>query len=196
MSTFIAALNLSALAAAPVTSVGEAAFLAEPGREGNFVVRSGTKPLSDPQQGVYVDSSTPGFYWERIFSGPLQVSWFGADKTGVSDSSPAFQGAAAFGKTVSMADGSYMLLSTVTITLSATKFVGNGPGQAVITTHSTGHGFHVQSGLAHIEFEGFRLLRSSPATSASQNGIHFHGITERARVARVNSEGHWHNFRL
>lgn len=195
MTSFIAAISRSALKSVPPTA-GDAAFLAEVGREGNFVCRAGTAPLPDPEEGVYVVSSTSGFYWERVFSGKLHVTWFGADKTGLSDSAPAFQGAAGFGRCVWVDDGSYRLNSTPSVTLSGTKFEGSGPGKVVITTYSAGHGFVVQSGLYHVEFEGFKLLRFGVPTSDAQNGIHFIGLTERARVARVNSEGHWHNFRL
>jgi hypothetical protein len=55
------------------------AFVQDSGRQGHFICRAGTAP-SDPQQGIYVPSSTSGFYWERIWDGVHgQPEWFGAE---------------------------------------------------------------------------------------------------------------------
>jgi len=174
------------------------AYLLEAGREGTFVLKAGSPPVTDTQEGVYVVSDTAGYYWERVYApkvGP-DVNMFGADPSGVADSSPAFQGAANFGGVIIIPSAPYRLNTTITITKSGTKFLGNGPGTSVLTTYSPGHGIAVNSGLSYVELEGFRLLRNGVPSSATQNGIHFTGITERARISRVNCEGHWHNFRL
>lgn len=59
-------------------SAGRVVFLTNAGREGQFVCRTGVAP-SDPLQGIYVPSNTPGFYWEREWD---QINgypeWFGA----------------------------------------------------------------------------------------------------------------------
>lgn len=56
------------------------AYLGESGREGWFVRKSGSIPVTDDGEGIYVDSNTANFYWERegaIDSGRFQASWFG-----------------------------------------------------------------------------------------------------------------------
>ncbi|SCB49136.1 hypothetical protein GA0061102_107124 [Rhizobium miluonense] len=69
----------AALQALDPTTVTNA-YLTEVGREGQWIVRSGTAPVSDPAQGVYVISSTAGYYWQRIFDGlAVNSGWFGGD---------------------------------------------------------------------------------------------------------------------
>lgn len=71
--------------------VGKIAFMQDSGREGHFICRAGTAP-SDPLQGIYVPSSTSGFYWERVYSGFPRAEWWGAvlNNSGV-DSAAALQ---------------------------------------------------------------------------------------------------------
>lgn len=85
-------LNRTALAALNVT-VFTCAFLEESGREGPFILRTGTPPVTDTQQGIYVPSSTNGYYWQRAYVGMASVSWFGAVGDGTTDDTAAFQGA-------------------------------------------------------------------------------------------------------
>ena len=69
----------TALQALDPTTVTNA-YLTEVGREGQWIVRSGSAPASDPAQGVYVISSTAGYYWQRIFDGlAVNSGWFGGD---------------------------------------------------------------------------------------------------------------------
>lgn len=61
------------------------AYLSEPRREGSFVLRTGTPAKADSMEGVIVVSNTSGYYWERVFSGPVDVRWFGARLDGSFD---------------------------------------------------------------------------------------------------------------
>ncbi|WP_404927162.1 hypothetical protein [Mesorhizobium sp. ORM16] len=135
-------------------------------------------------------------YSLSLNSGASVFAYGTVDPTGGSDSSAAFQAAAAAGKAIIVPPGTYKLSSTINITLSGTRFIGAGRGNTVITTYSTGHGFSVASGLSYIEFSDFTLNRNGVPTSNAQNGIHFAGITERARVTRIEATGHWHNYRM
>lgn len=66
------------LLAAVGPKVGKVAFVQDSGCEGHFICRAGTAP-SDPQQGIYIPSSTSNFYWERIWDGVHgRPEWFGA----------------------------------------------------------------------------------------------------------------------
>ena len=59
-------------------SAGSVVFVTNTGREGQFICRAGTAP-SDPQQGIYVVSNTPNFYWERVWDNINGYpEWFGA----------------------------------------------------------------------------------------------------------------------
>jgi len=59
-------------------SVDGVVFLTNEGREGQFICKAGSAP-SDPLEGIYVSSNTPGFYWERIWDQVNgQPEWFGA----------------------------------------------------------------------------------------------------------------------
>jgi hypothetical protein len=59
-------------------SAGSVVFVTNTGREGQFICRAGTAP-SDPQQGIYVPSNTPNFYWERVWDSINGYpEWFGA----------------------------------------------------------------------------------------------------------------------
>ncbi|GEM_PF-4737729 len=74
-----------------------AAFLKELGREGNFVLKTGSPPVTDTQEGVYVVSNTAGYYWERIYAPAMAptVRAFGAVLDGSTDDSNAIKGAIA-----------------------------------------------------------------------------------------------------
>jgi hypothetical protein len=178
------------------------AILREAGREGVFFWRSGnfsTQVATDSQEGIYVKATAiaaSAGAWVRDYDAAKNVDWFGADPTGVADSAAAFQCAAALGGDTLVPPSPYRLNTTISITLSNTRFIASGRGSSVITTYSTGHGFSVATGLSYIEFRDFSLLRNGTPGSNAQNGIHFAGLTERARVSRVEAIGHWHNFRM
>jgi hypothetical protein len=69
--------------------------LEEGGRSGLFVVKVGTPP-ADTEEGLYV-VLTNGNYAERISSGTVNVTWFGAVGDGATDSTAAFTAALTFG---------------------------------------------------------------------------------------------------
>lgn len=56
--------------------VGSVLYLNDGGRSGEGTVKAGTPP-SDPQEGIYIVLNN-GNYWERIYSGKINVEWFGA----------------------------------------------------------------------------------------------------------------------
>ncbi|WEX10270.1 hypothetical protein [Chelativorans sp. AA-79] len=74
------------------TAIFSTAFLKEDGREGTFILKSGSPPVTDTQEGVYVVSDTAGFYWERLWALP-SVRFFGATLDGSTEDSAAVQGA-------------------------------------------------------------------------------------------------------
>lgn len=149
--------------------------------------------------GTVSDGSVTRAKLSASVAGSIRASLyeFGAvDTTGVGDNSTTFQAAADSGLDVVVPPGTFRVNNEIGVSLSHTRFLGQGRGRTEIKTYSSGHAISVDSGLNGIEFIDFLLTRGNTPTSASQNGIHFIGLTERARIARVASEGHWHNFRL
>ncbi len=122
---------------------------------------------------------------------------FGAvDPTGTADCSAAFQAAADAGGDIFIPPGTYRLNSTLTISQHNTRLIGAGNGSTILRTYSTGHGISVAANLLYVEMHDFRLLRGNTPTSNAQNGIHTTDLVERMKLFNVNSEGHWHGFRL
>lgn len=54
------------------------ATLTEAGRQGEWVLKTGSPPVTDTQEGIYVVSDTASYYWERIYTGKPDPYWFGA----------------------------------------------------------------------------------------------------------------------
>lgn len=56
--------------------MANAVYLTETGREGLWLIKSGTPPVTDESEGIYVLSDTAGYYLERVYTGPRMLSWF------------------------------------------------------------------------------------------------------------------------
>jgi uncharacterized protein YjbI with pentapeptide repeats len=87
-----------------------------PGVHG-FFQRRGTSGLTDNGGTVIIDGA--GRSWERIFSGNINLLWFGADWTGASDSTSAFNSAVSAtpeGGTLDIPDGVFYIAGTASIT--------------------------------------------------------------------------------
>jgi len=101
----------AAMAGLASPAAGNAVFLTEAGREGIFECFAGTPP-SDPQQGLYVASTTSGFYWARNWDGMHgKPEWFGA-VLGGPDCLTALQACVALCPVTSLAQGDYYISST------------------------------------------------------------------------------------
>ncbi|MFN3991240.1 MAG: hypothetical protein ACK4IS_13390 [Erythrobacter sp.] len=61
-----------------VPVVGRSVYLTEAGRAGTFICRAGSPPVTDTLEGVFVASSTAGFFWQRQYNGLARAEWFGA----------------------------------------------------------------------------------------------------------------------
>lgn len=72
------------------------AYLKEPGREGQFIWREGdysAQVAADTAEGIYIQSDNVAASegaWVRVFDGPVNVAWFGADMSGSTPSQDAF----------------------------------------------------------------------------------------------------------
>lgn len=92
----VSAVNRVTLKALNPTGDPSAVLCGEGGRNGLFIVYAGTPPKADPAEGVYIVSTTPGYYWARCFNGEAEILWWGAKCDGVTDDTAAVQAAITF----------------------------------------------------------------------------------------------------
>jgi len=162
-------------------------FLNDSGREGQFICRAGATP-SDPLEGIYVDSNTPNFYWERVWDGiNCLPEWFGAviDNAGV-DSYAAFAGALAVTGILTLGKGVYYLSGGLSLpAYSVVKGMG-ALHTAVVVNNATDHlmsqiGVFPGTYIGGANLQGFGLSRgvaaaipANPADDKTQgHGLHF-----------------------
>lgn len=115
------------LALLPAVSpkASKVAFLQDAGREGHFICRVGSPP-SDPLQGIYVQSNTLGFYWERIWDKvTAKAEWFGALANG-SDDAPAINAAIVLCPETQLEARDYWVSSPIKISISGRVLRGVG----------------------------------------------------------------------
>ena len=125
MDPVLTAPTRSAMAAFPSPATGLAFFLAEEGRQGDFICFAGAAP-SDPQQGLYVQSTVNGgFYNARIWdllNG--RAEWFGAVPNGP-DCLAALQAAVLLCPVVVLDNDDYYISSTLKMNTPSRRLVGH-----------------------------------------------------------------------
>lgn len=164
---------------------GKVAFIQDAGREGHFICRAGSAP-ADTQQGIYVASSTPSFYWERVWDGVYcPPEWFGARINDAGfDSYNALVGALSVTGILSLGKGTYY--SSQGIVLPAYCVV-KGQGalhSAIVVNHATQHlmsqdGTYPGTYIGGANLQGFGLSRGVAATvpgSATNDRTQGHGL--------------------
>lgn len=106
-------------------------------------------------------AANPG-RWLRIFSGAVNIRWFGAKGDGVTDDTPALTAAANTSKIVEAPYGDYVILSPVTI-YAGLRGHGADDGQTIFTLTGTGQlvvgdtnahwsGFFIRSAVNNLKF--------------------------------------------
>jgi hypothetical protein len=104
------------------TGITKSIYLTEAGREGYFIFQSGdysSKIVSDTAGGVFIkadDTASSAGAWVRIYSGAVDVRWFGAKGDGVADDTTALQAACDFvspGGAIRIASGIYCYTTLV-----------------------------------------------------------------------------------
>ena len=172
-------------------------FLTESGREGWFICRSGTAP-TDPLEGLYVVSSTPSFYWERMWSGNKpNAGWWGADLDNAAvNSAPAIQACLEVTNQMHFPFGFYYGTVGLTVTTGSVitgagalfcGYLCSHPTDHLLSNAGTTSAFAIGG-----DFRDFALSRTvTPTTpaSAADDRIQGHGLhldlVSNPRVNRV-----------
>lgn len=101
--------------------------ITDPGIAGFFYLDGTTSSLSEDNGGTIIigtvdsDTGTAGNQyrrWKRQFDDSVNVKWFGADNTGVNDSTAAIVNALSTGKDVCLPDGTYKLSPSAVSTIA------------------------------------------------------------------------------
>ena len=125
-------------------SVGSVVFVTNTGREGQFICRAGTAP-SDPQQGIYVVSNTPNFYWERVWDKINGYpEWFGAIINNAATGSTnvtAIHACLALCPVVNFAEADYWINATIKFNVPYRTIQGH----VLSDGYDTGHGTRIIS---------------------------------------------------
>ncbi len=176
----------SALHLAPV-------ILTESGREGTFVWSSSNHSASvtlDTLQGIYVppasDTTGASGAWVRVFTGPINIRWFGAvSGTAVGDQKPAIQcaGNVARGSEVFFPIGQWRIDSGLVFT-SPINFTGDGMG--------AGPGATTNSDCSQIiaNFTTGDMLKVTSLYSSTIRGLQFNtNVSTRLGGAAIHLSG-------
>jgi hypothetical protein len=104
------ALRAYAGTAKRITITGYLVTLAPSGIAGTFVRDDSDTTTADNGGTVIVTAGSKR--WKRVYAGPVHVTWFGADRTGVANSTSALQAAHAASREVHYPSGTYKILLT------------------------------------------------------------------------------------
>lgn len=109
---------------------GRVANLTEAGREGSFICRAGSAPVSDTLEGIYVVSDTASYYWERVWDKINGYpEWFGAITENASFASTnvtALNAAHVLVPVLNLRAGRYYVNATVEFATANHKVLGVG----------------------------------------------------------------------
>lgn len=146
------------------TTIDKVAYLSESGRAGAWIWRAGDYSALiavDTQEGMFIKANaiaaTAGA-WVRVYSGDINVKWFGALADG-SDDQPEIQAAvnvcgALGGGFVLIPCGSYSIGSSITISKSFVRIRGDGVlATQIVPTVANMDAFVVYSGTAGTELK-------------------------------------------
>lgn len=157
--------NMKLLAAPAGTNIR----LIQDGRSGEFIVIAGAIPVSDPEEGVYVPVAG-GAYAKRIYSGEINVKWFGAIGDGATINTTAIRAAVVFaeatGNAVFFPEGSYFIDGEIGLIATGTHLYGLGKWSTeIVQTNLTEDTFDVSAMFCSIS--GLTLRSSGTPTAGA-----------------------------
>ena len=125
MPTISTATTRIVMASRPGPLAGDVVALTENGREGPFECLAGTTPV-DPSEGLYIASTTPSFYYARIWDGIHgRPEWFGAVAGNPAvDNRTAFDACVALCPTIQFAAADYYISDVWKMNTSARNLCG------------------------------------------------------------------------
>lgn len=157
-------------------------------------VASGATGAGTPR----ITSNSGAVIWE-LASNDASVLQFGAynNDTNAATTLSAFQGAAAWSKSVYIPPGTYLISGTITVTLDGQRWYGDGFNAAIVKSNSTTLPmFTITEFLNNTVLESFRLTRSVTATSGA-NGIDLtNKVVGQTRFQFLLVEKQWDGFAL
>lgn len=120
---------------------------------GGFFVCTSHNPGGD-NNGTIIWSNTAGFYFTRQTNGaPNSVLWFGADRTGVADSTAAFVSTLALGYSVYVPTGLYRVLTNRLFLTSTQVMFGDGMLLSKLLSFSTTGSILTIGGVASMQVD-------------------------------------------
>ena len=157
-------------------------------------VASGATGAGTPR----ITSNSGAVIWE-LASNDASVLQFGAynNDTNAATTLSAFQGAAAWSKSVYISPGTYLIDGTITVTLDGQRWYGDGFNAAIVKSNSTTLPmFTITEFLNNTVLESFRLTRSVTATIGA-NGIDLtNKVVGQTRFQFLLAEKQWDGFAL
>lgn len=154
-------------------------YLYEAGREGTFILKTGSAPIVDAQEGIFVVSNFSNYYWERVIDRSPTVRIFGAKLDGVADDSAALQGALDVlgSAVVPWTDTGFVAgnitLGTAQLIMAERKTIWKTPASASYAIRVTAYMSEAPSSLnqyAYIRNFTFNLSASPVTTTAIRMG--------------------------
>lgn len=152
-----------------ITGVGIAGF---------FYLDGVTSTTTEDNGGTVICAPAVGAKrWNRIFDGPVNVLWFGADHTGSQDSSASIQNALNTGKSVHICSGNYRITTQLNVTTKGQKITGDGwgsvTGGATTRIFSSSDITFFRVTADYVQFNS--IFFESTASSLDKPHIHFVG---------------------
>lgn len=140
------------------TAISNLIYLNESGREGYFRLKTGSPPVSDPREGLYIVSNTTDYYYSRVLDdeGWVKATWYGMVldanyTTGVgTDNAPAIQAALDSLKNVILPPGNFRIATGDLIyKVAGQKMKGAGRRQTNI---------HITTSFSHVNGYILKLI--------------------------------------
>lgn len=164
------------------------------GGAGIFRVDAADTTSADNGGTILVDAL--GRRWKREYSGAANILWFGADRSGVDDSTAAVQAACVACNHLYAPEGTYKLTAAVSLRRDFT-LDGAGPGRTVFQQSGAASGFVMNETTAAALVRGltlkeFSVVKTGAAATSGQDGINLTGTTNNVwgcKVRHVNVSG-------
>lgn len=146
----------------------------EAGRNGTFVVKAGTPPVSDPQEGVYLVING-SYYLERVYAPRVafNIEWFGAANGATATANTtAIQACLAIADAVFIPSAGYAINGTLSVTRRGQRIFGNGLKSVISQTANDTDVLVLANGVvADVRLEDFYITGASASFTTGGIGV-------------------------